>query len=250
MSTIIDAFQIRPNSGVEHLYVQGSRRSVRKSMSGIMIIRYSIQVVPLCSVFFSVIPGNRTEDVYHGFGGGIGRGSSFISMTSVAVPFRTSKCDSHVGDGTKCIDALPELMYVECPKPETEVNAIVSSSLAHDLFFVVALCSESLSLTSVRILRNSGRRMAIEAATIPVPGSAVAQIVAYTASAVSHKLHVRRVERTITTYRITRRSVRGLSCIPCERCLRYSRYNRSTAIPDVHCLAEEVLTLLQRPSQY
>ena len=49
---------------------------------------------------------------------------------------------------------------------------------------LLALYSESLSRTPDLMLRNSGRRIATEAATIPVPGSAVAHRVALTESSV------------------------------------------------------------------
>ena len=61
--------------------------------------------------------------------------------------------------------------------------------------------------TSLNICRNRGRRMAMEAAMIPVPGSAVAQMVALTACAVctsvpffKHAPHEGRKKRTVQRF--------------------------------------------------
>jgi hypothetical protein len=59
-----------------------------------------------------------------------------------------------------------------------DVKAIVSGS---EIMFFDALreCIEACVLTEVVMLRMRGRRIAIEAAMMPVPGSAVAHMVAF-----------------------------------------------------------------------
>jgi hypothetical protein len=59
-----------------------------------------------------------------------------------------------------------------------DVNAIVSGSKIV-LLETLRECIETCVFTEVVMLRIRGRRIAIEAAIMPVPGSAVAHIVAF-----------------------------------------------------------------------
>jgi hypothetical protein len=88
---------------------------------------------------------------------------------------------------TLCTLALPKVvvglqgsslptLYTLCFLPAKEVRAIVSSETLDALRDP---CAEACVLTEVVMLRISGRRIAIDAAMMPVPGSAVAQIVAF-----------------------------------------------------------------------
>lgn len=108
---------------------------------------------------------------------------------TTAWPTPTRACSTLVSQGSfnsiermDCSEILELLPFVVA----TDVSPItlsVSPLLVMVFHGMVGSCLDALpvpyfSLTSEYIFRNSGRRIAADAATIPVPGSAVAQIVA------------------------------------------------------------------------
>jgi hypothetical protein len=89
---------------------------------------------------------------------------------------------------TLCTLALPKVvvglqgsslptLYTLCFLPAKDVKAMVSSDEAFDA--LRDAWAEAWVLTEVVMLRMRGRRIAMDAAMMPVPGSAVAQIVAF-----------------------------------------------------------------------
>ena len=117
-------------------------------------------------------------------------------------------------------DSLPLLSFVAVMvvKPITlSVSPPLLQGFDDD---VLLLWLESLSRTSVTIRRKRGRRTATEAANIPVPGSAVAQMVALIEAARDRQLHARicwsYMVRAYRRHRCCRTT--GLSNRPCAWC--------------------------------